>query len=70
MTIVYICVVAAAAASAVNRHDRAFQVYDSVDSMEHFGQFAAIYGNLSAYRTTLLAEAAELGYPLIRYDID
>ena len=43
------------------------QVYDSADSMEHFGRFASIYAQLYSYRKVLMQEAVDTGHPLIRY---
>ena len=34
--------------------------------MRHFGHFSLIFAQLSVYRKTLMAEAAALGWPLIR----
>jgi len=42
------------------------QIYDNDDSIDHFGKFASIFGNLSAYRETLMKDASLYGYPLIR----
>lgn len=45
------------------------QVYDTPESMAHFARFAAIYAQQAPYRKQLMREAAERGYPLIRYTV-
>ena len=42
------------------------QVYDSSDSMAHFGKFAKIFGHLSAMRRQLMRDASRKGLPMIR----
>ena len=43
------------------------QVYDSPESMAHFGRFAGVFAQLKGYRMELMHEAASTGHPLVRY---
>jgi alpha-glucosidase len=49
-----------------NQYLRTPQIYDNTDMMSFFGKFAAIFGNLSDYRMSLMVEASQYGYPLMR----
>ena len=43
------------------------QVYDSPESMAHFGRFAGVFAQLKEYRMELMQEAAQTGHPLVRW---
>lgn len=47
--------------------DEDAQIYDSDESLAHFGEFADIFGFLQEYRNNLVDEAIENGLPLMRY---
>lgn len=49
-----------------NQYLTTAQVYDNDDIMNHFATFSGIFGNLSAYRLSLMEEAQQFGYPLVR----
>ena len=43
------------------------QFYTDEETYEHFARFAKVYRALAFYRTDLMQEAAEYGYPLVRH---
>lgn len=45
------------------------QVYDNDSSIQHFARFAKVYAALADYRKTLMQQAEEKGYPVVRHPI-
>ena len=47
-------------------HTPSAQVWDDVETIQHFARFGKIFAALAPYRQVLMEEAADVGYPLIR----
>ena len=43
------------------------QVYSDRESLQHFAKFAALFDALSSYRSVLMEQASNLGYPMVRH---
>lgn len=49
--------------------DANVQFYTDDETYEHFATFAKVYSALAFYRSTLMQEAAEKGYPVVRHPL-
>ncbi|MCP4136007.1 MAG: alpha-glucosidase [bacterium] len=50
-----------------NEPEKNYQFYSDADTLTQFSRFAKVYAALSSYRETLMQEAYEKGYPIVRH---